>query len=480
MKMTTDLWRFFTFVGLGLLIALSAQQGLAEAGQKPQSERASEQGQTPDKNQKWEPSPERLEDLYHRVWQAIGDMYYSPEALANWGEWEHKYDGKLTREKELDKALEEMVSSLGDRWTRYTSKSEREGAAFRRHFERLVSSGMQLAREADGTYKIRSLVYGSPAQRSRLRVGDTVKYIDSRELKRLSPQEVSELLLAPVGTKVQVVYSDNGQDAAIELEFAPTLPAPVVAKLLNRTILYARLPDFRTEEILATLKRCITEIYQKAPNGIEGIVLDLRGNPGGEFDHGVTVAGYFLDKGVVATSTTRRGHIAIDQVHKVTPVLPHVRQGMSAEWLGLLDLLQRKPLIVLVDGSTMSAAELVAGALKDNGRALIVGTPTFGKAVGFRTFDLDNGGELTITGLKYLTPGGADVSQGGIEPHVVVQQRRSGQDVQLATAVQELSRLIEQARTSGGRRGHDTFLYAGILALAPRMPAHAERPGVFT
>src|SRR5262249_28045433 len=151
---------------------------------------------------------------------------------------------------------------------------------------------------------------------------------------------------------------------------------------------------------------CILQIQRRAPNSIEGVVFDLRGNPGGEFKRGVSVASYFLEKGVVATSTTRDGRLVVEAVHRTTPIPSYAKQSLSAEWKSLLEVLHEKPLVVLVDGSSMSASELVAGALKDNGRARIVGTPTFGKAVGYQNYTLDNEGELSITSMKYSTPNG--------------------------------------------------------------------------
>ena len=443
MQMTQKL---FSTLGLALVIAASVNLGVAEAGQKALTEQSAHKGATPAKREKWDPTPAALEDLYHRVWQAIGDSFYAPEQLTSWGEWEHKYDGKLTRGKELDKAIHELLASVGDRWPRYTSKDDSTGARFHQYLERSVHIGMLLARNEDGTYRIEALVYGSPAQKSVLRVGDTIKYIDQHDLKRSTPAQVEALLHQPVGSTIRIVYSADGEDSMFEMEVSPTPPAPVVAKLLNRSILYARLPDFRTDEILATFENCILEIQRKAPSGIDGVVFDLRGNPGGEFKRGVSVASYFLEKGVVATSTTRDGRLVVEAAYRTTPIPSYAKQSLSAEWKSLLEVLHERPLVVLVDGSSMSASELVAGALKDNGRALIVGTPTFGKAVGYQRYDLDNEGELTITSMKYRTPKGTDVSRGGLQPDVLVQQTRGSQDVQLSAAVEQVNKLIQAGK----------------------------------
>lgn len=390
-------------------------------------------------------SPELLESYYHDVWQRIGNSYYNPDALKDWGQWERKYKGELTTVEEMDRAIKEMVNSLGDRWTKYRSADELTEGFFE-HLAGVVSIGMQLERQPDGSYKVRALVYGSPAHKSSLRTGDIIKSIDGKELKGLTEAEADKLLHAPLGTKTQVVYSAGGKDVTVDLEFGITPPALVEAKLLDGNIGYIRFPHFQNQVVVQRLTREVANLQKQAGGQLRGLVLDLRANPGGRFEIAVELAHLFLEKGTIVSSRVREGRITMDQVFTASPALPHVVQSRSEDERKLAEFLLKAPLVVLADGSTASASEIVIGALKDQGRARVVGTTTIGKAVGYGTVRLDDGSTLSITGLKYLTPSGADISKKGIDPHLLVTQPRDGKDAQLEAAVKEMQRLIASTR----------------------------------
>jgi len=391
-----------------------------------------------------------LEDFYQDVWQQIGDRYYNPDALKDWGKWQFKYKGKLTTLGELDKAVTEMVNSLGDRWTRYTAPDDLDALFFDK-LAGVVFAGMQLEKQADGTYRVRAFVYGSPAHKSDLRTGDVVKSIGGKELKDLSDADVEKLLYGQAGAKLELVYVDAGKDVSLTIELGATPPAVVESQLLPGNLGYVRLPHFSSSRVLAQLQAAVAELQKQAGGDLQALILDLRANPGGRFEFAIEGAHLFLESGTIVSSRTRRGRITTDQVSTVSPVLPYVANAQSAGAKKLSDLLLHKPLVVLQDGSTASASEIVIGALKDNGRARTVGTTTVGKAVGYSTNRLDNDGILTITELKYLTPKGTDIYHKGITPDVVVTQPRGSKDAQLDAAVQELTRLVKGARPGSGK-----------------------------
>jgi carboxyl-terminal processing protease len=415
--------------------AQSAEQDPKPPVQQPAQQEPADDGIT----------PELLESYYHDIWERIGNHYYNPDALKDWSTWEHKYKGKLKTVEDMDKAIKEMVNSLGDRWTKYRSSDElMEG--FFEHLAGVVSIGMQLERQADGSYKLRALVYGSPAHKSSLRTGDIIKSVGGKELKGLNETEAEKLLYAPLRTKTRVVYVEAGKDVAVELEFSVTPPALVEAKLLDGNIGYVRFPHFQNQVVVQRLKREVADLQKQAGGKLHGLILDLRANPGGKFEIAVELAHLLLEKGTIVSSRVRDGRITMEQVISVSPALPHVVQSQSPDERKLAAFLLKAPLVVLADGSTASASEIVIGALKDHGRARVVGTTTIGKAVGYGTVRLDDGSTLSITGLKYLTPKGSDISMKGIDPHVVVPQPRNSQDVQLEAAVKEMQKLLAPAR----------------------------------
>ncbi|HEY9868171.1 MAG TPA: S41 family peptidase [Candidatus Obscuribacterales bacterium] len=387
-------------------------------------------------------SPAELKELYHEVWETVGNSYHTPAALKDWANWQHKYDGQLKTVDDLEKALKEMLGSLNDRWTEYISATEIAQARADARAG-IVDLGMLLKQEPDGTYRIDYLSYGSPAHKSDLRKGDLVKSVAGKTLKGMAAKDVEKLLKGKTGTKVTVVYLDSGKDVSLDLTFAATPAALVDSRLLPGNIAYLRLPDFSSELMIGLFLAAVEDLNTQAGGKIEGIVFDLRGNPGGQFQLAILVSSLFLEKGTIVTGTTRSGRIVTHTTYDVIPVLPHTLTNPPSDVDKLVALLQSAPLVVLTDGSTASAAEIVTGALKDNGRAVVVGGTTYGKGVGYSRFNLPTGGVLLITSLDYLTPSGFNLSNKGIQPNQAVDQPRGSKvDEQLNAGVRSVKDQI--------------------------------------
>jgi len=383
-----------------------------------------------------------LEDLYHQVWEAVGNNYHTPSALKDWGKWDHKYDGQLKTGDDLEKALQDMLASLNDRWTEYISSSAIAQARADAKAG-IVDLGLMLKQQSDGSYRIDYLMYGSPAQKSDLRKGDIVKTAAGKTLKGMSPNDVEKLLKGKDGTKITIVYADSGKDVSIDLTCAATPAAVVEHKLLPGNIGYVRLPDFGSETTIATFMAAVQDLDTQAGGKLEGIVFDLRGNPGGQFQLAIFVSSLFLEKGTIVTGTTRSGRLVTHTTYDVIPVLAHTVTNPPSDVDKVVKILQTKPLSVLTDGSTASAAEIVTGALKDNGRAVIIGGTTYGKGVGYNRFNLPTGGVLLITSLDYLTPSGFNLSNKGIQPGIAVDQPRGSKvDEQLNAGVKSVKDQI--------------------------------------
>lgn len=434
--------------GIALLISLVVAPAFAQdepAMPPPAGQQIQTTNEQPAKVQA-QVAPEQLEQLYHQVWSKIGSEFADHTVIRkSWADWEHKYDGKLKTLEDLDKALSELTGSLGERWTRYISRSERMQAAIAQ-ITGVVDSGLMLARQPNGTYRIEGIMYGSPAHRTALREGDTVKSLGGKDLSGLSQTEVQKLLSGQAGDKLRVIATSGSATHDVELTLAATAEAAVEHKLLPGNIGYVRLPDFVNDEHILALVAAFTELQNQAGGELSGIVLDLRNNGGGKFQNALIVASLFLEKGVIVRSTTRSDRLVTETVYNVIPELPHNLSGISQSQQELLDQLQHKPMVVLINGSTASASEIVSGALKDNARATIVGTTTFGKGVGYQTMQLPNGAILSITSLSYLTPKGFDLSGKGITPDKVAEQPRDAtDDVQLTAAVEQITAQIKLA-----------------------------------
>lgn len=394
-----------------------------------------------------QPTPAQLERVYDRVWQQVAQSYHDPSALKNWITWRNKYQGKLTTVPELETAIQEMLGSLNDPWTKYVSTAEIQAAQANMKAGN-APLGLSLKQKADGSYRIDFLVYGSAARGSDLREGDVVKSIGGKDLKGLSLKEVETLTLGKAGTDVEVVFEHKGNEQKLTLKFTAIPDAKVESKLLPGDIGYVRLPSFESEDVVIEFVGHIAEL-QKKSGGLKGLVLDLRGNPGGQFQLALDVASLFIQKGTVVTSTTRTGRMVTHTTFDVIPPQAHDFSGAPVDAVALMNTLYTVPLTVLVDGSTASSAEIVTGALKDNGRATIVGTTTFGKGVGYNMGRLPTGGILMVTTLDYLTPSGYNLANKGITPNVVV-ERPAGSvvDDQMATGVKDVTEKAAKLSTN--------------------------------
>lgn len=389
------------------------------------------------------PSQKDLEVLYHGVWQRIGARYYKPEALvrSDWGKWEHAYDGKLLTEADLDSALKAMVSSLSDPWTKYTSRADMKEAS-RKDSEDIVSLGINTRINTDGTIVISFLDFGSPAYNSALRTGDVLKAVDGKPLAGMTAEAVDELLTGKVGKEMAITYVRDNADATIKLVFAKHFEGKSEATVLPGKVLYLRLPAF-SQPAYTAFEKAVNELKNKPgfDDSFANIVLDLRGNPGGDVDLAIHMVETFLSDGVAFHQEQRNGRIVDHTTKRVSAFLPFLGKDGAEASVCQTALLHGKPLAVLVNGSSASSAEIVTAALSGNNRATVVGTRTFGKAVAWTGQRLPNGGFLsfTISGLK--APDGESWHGKGLKPTVEVEQPRDATvDHQLLKAIEVLTR----------------------------------------
>jgi carboxyl-terminal processing protease len=387
------------------------------------------------------PSQKAFEDLYHQVWLKIGARYYKSDALSDWGKWEHAYDGKLLTERDLDRALKAMLSSLGDRWTKYVSTADMSENS-RKELEGIVSLGVNSSVNADGTIAISFLDFGSPAYTSPLRVGDVLKAVDGKTLTGMSEAAVDELMTGKVGNEMAITYVRDGADVTTKLVLAKHFEGTSQATVLPGKVLYLRLPEFEQHDFNA-FESAINDLKNKP--GFEAsfdyIVLDLRGNPGGDVALALHMVEIFLSEGIAFHQDQRNGRVYDFTTKRVQPFMSF--QGKDAADVSVCQttLLQTKPMAVLVNGSSASSAEIVTAALAGNHRAKVVGKRTFGKGVAWNGQRLMSGGflSMTVSGLK--DPAGESWHGKGLNPDVEVDQPRDiAVDVQLLKAIEILAR----------------------------------------
>jgi len=280
-------------------------------------------------------------------------------------------------------------------------------------------------------------IAGSPAAKAGLLPGDRIIAIDGNPTKGRPGGETSSRLRGRPGTPVKLTVERKGWDGPHVLGLTRELihVQAVEAKLLEPGIGYLRIKQFQErtdEEVMAAL----TTLKADSGGTLTGLVLDLRGNPGGLLDQAVKVSDLFLDGGVIVSTVGRSGKKLEEEVARE-----------AGTW-------DNFPMVALVNGGSASASEIVAGALQDHGRALLIGTQTFGKGSVQSVYELADGSGLKLTVARYYTPSGRSIQEKGITPDVVVEQLDAGKlkDAKLGEAGQrerDLERHLKNLQVGG-------------------------------
>ncbi|MEU5613669.1 S41 family peptidase [Streptomyces sparsogenes] len=299
--------------------------------------------------------------------------------------------------KSASKAAREVVSRSGDRWGAVYSAREYEG--FRRNLDgEYVGVGISARVGPGGRISVDRIQPGSPAQKAGIRAGDRLRAVDGRPATGRPVTEVVSWLRGhgAVGSRVEIGLQRGGRSWNQALRRARLATEPVTVDRL--TDQHPAAVRIKVEAFTRGAGQQVRRAVRAAPKGA-GILLDLRGNSGGLVTEAVTTASSFLDGGLVATYDVRGEQRVLE-----------ARRGGDTD----------SPLVVLVDGGTMSAAELLTGALQDRGRAVVVGSRTFGKGSVQMPSELPDGSVAELTVGHYRTPSGHSVDGKGITPDLSV------------------------------------------------------------
>lgn len=289
--------------------------------------------------------------------------------------------------------------------------------------------GVEVLEQPDGTVKIVSALDDTPAQRAGLKSGDVIVAVDG---KRLDPGDDDQgPLRGPPGStiKLTVVREGTPKPFDVSVQRETIRVTSVRSRMLEPGYGYIRLAQFQADTA-ADFEKQLARLQSQSGGKLKGLVIDLRSNPGGLLTSAVQIADDLLEKGKIVTT---KGRVPIsDAEFGATPG----------------DRMQGAPVVVLVDAGSASASEVLAGALRDNGRARVVGSRTFGKGSVQTVLPLDNGDSVKLTTARYYTPSGRSIQALGIVPDVVVQPDKP------ATLIPGQSPYSE-ASLSGHLRGED-------------------------
>jgi carboxyl-terminal processing protease len=343
---------------------------------------------------------QQAQALYQEVWQAVQESHLDPSFNHQpWQRWRYRYQGQLHTLADAQVAVASMLASLNDPYTRFLSGRPLHEQQLQIEAE-LSGVGIELSRR-DGQLVIVAALEGTPAAKAHLQPNDQIRAVDEQSTIGLGLAEAAELIRGPKGSTVELTIwrQSHSQPFQVALK-RDTIPIhSVFQEPLSQApeLGYIRVRSFLGETLPLEFLQALKQVQEK-----DGLIIDLRGNAGGLLTNALSIANAFLDHQLIVTV---EGRSAFQQ--------ERLRAKAKQAYAG--------PLVLLIDQGSASASEIVAGALKDQRRAILVGERTFGKGLVQRVIPLEAGeAALNLTVARYKTPAGVDIHEKGIEPHLVV------------------------------------------------------------
>lgn len=360
--------------------------------------------------------------LFDNVWSEVKDNYYDPTLNhQQWKYWKEHYHGKIKTDEDVKVAVDTMLASLDDPYSRYMTKNEYADQNTSIS-SKITGIGVNIATIA-GKIQIINVIDGTPAQSANLQNGDIILDIDGKDANGLSISEVANLVRGPENTSVKLTILRD-KDKLVKNVLRKEIKIKSVKSSVDKNIGYIEITSF----IASTTPNEFLEALEKTKD-TDGLIIDLRGNTGGLLPNAIFIANLFIPEGKLVSIVGRNGY----------------RYDIQAQ---NTDFGVEKPVVVLVDGASASASEILSGALKDYHKATIVGTRTYGKGMVQKIIPMPNETGLNLTVAKYLTPSGSDINKKGIKPDVEVQftarDIKNKNDVQLSEAKKLLSRMLTE------------------------------------
>jgi carboxyl-terminal processing protease len=314
-----------------------------------------------------------------------------------------EYVEEITDEQLIESAINGMLTSLDPHSGYLDAKKYRDmQVQTKGEFGGL---GIEVTME-DGLVKVVSPIDDTPAYRAGIQAGDVITHINSEPVLGMSLAEAVERMRGPVDTSIALTLRRPGEDQPIDVSMArAVITISPVRWRAEEDIGYVRVTTFN-EQTESKVREALEGLEAELGERMKGVVLDLRNNPGGLLEQAVQVADVFLDRGEIVSTRGRR----TDSIQRFNS-----RQG---------DLLEGRPMVVLINGGSASASEIVAGALQDHDRAIVMGTPSFGKGSVQTIMPLPGHGAIRLTTARYFTPAGTSIQAKGITPDIEVRQSR--------------------------------------------------------
>ena len=364
-------------------------------------------------------------DLYDNVWRLINSKFVDQSNnQQNWAKWRHKYDNQIQTNEDAYVAINTIVASLNDPYTKFLDPKEfaDETSSIKGS---LKGIGIQIGVK-DGKLMVIAPIEDTPAERAGLQADDEILEIDGASTKGITVDKAADKIRGKEGTQVTLLVKRKDMApktytitrAEIEIK-SISQKLPTDMKIPN-DFCYIRLSSFISRNAATEFGNILNNNRDK-----KGFIIDLRSNPGGLLTNAIYISDMFLDGGTIVSTVDRDGY-------------KETQRASSGVYT-------KKPVVVLINKGSASASEIFSGAMKDNHRAVIIGEQSFGKGLVQEINKLPYDAGINITIQKYLTPNGTDINKKGITPDIVVklteEDVKNKNDLQLKKAVEVLSKM---------------------------------------
>ncbi len=364
-------------------------------------------------------------DLYDNVWRLINSKFVDQtNNQQNWAKWRHKYDNQIRTNEDAYVAINTMVASLNDPYTKFLDPKEfaDETSSIKGS---LKGIGIQIGVK-DGKLMVIAPIEDTPAERAGLQADDEILEIDGVSTKGITVDKAADKIRGKEGTQVTLLVKRKDvapktytiTRAEIEIKsISQKLPTDMT---IPNDFCYIRLSSFISRNAATEFGSILNNNRNK-----KGFIVDLRSNPGGLLTNAIYISDMFLDGGTIVSTVDRDGY-------------KETQRASSGVYT-------KKPVVVLINKGSASASEIFSGAMKDNHRAVIIGEQSFGKGLVQEINKLPYEAGINITIQKYLTPNGTDINKKGITPDIIVklteEDVKNKNDLQLKKAVEVLSKM---------------------------------------
>lgn len=368
------------------------------------------------------------QQLYDQVWKLINSKYVdSTNNHQDWKRWKNKYDKVINTDEDAYVAIQTMLASLNDPYTKFLDPKEFEDETSSIKGS-LKGIGVQIGLR-EGKLVIIAPIEDTPGEKAGLLAEDEILEINGKSTKGITIDKAADQIRGEEGTYVTLLIKRKNQPnkeykiqrAEIEIKSVST-KIPEKAQL-DDCVGYIRLSSFISKNATTEFQDAL-----KLNKNKKGYIIDLRSNPGGLLSNAILISDMFLDGGIIVSTVDRDGYKETTRANR--------------------SYVTDKPIVILINKGSASASEIFSGAMKDNKRALLVGENSFGKGLVQEVNKLMGGSGANITIQKYLTPNGTDINKKGIAPDVTVELTeeniKAKDDVQLKKANELLVQMIKR------------------------------------